>query len=89
MKTLPAPSTVEVTAEPSRGRKIVTEVSLALAIYGMIGWIYVGICSLVAPQTLALPLTHLLPHLREDTSGVLSFIVSFAGFVTYRLTRRN
>jgi hypothetical protein len=55
----------------------------------MLGWIYVGICALVAPQTLALPLTHLLPHLREDTSGVLSFIVSFAGFVSYRLTRHR
>jgi hypothetical protein len=70
-----------------RGIKIVREVSLALAIYGMLGWIYVGICALVAPYTLALPLTHLLPHLREDTSGVLSFIISFLAFVTYRLTR--
>ena len=86
-KTLPATPTAEAITQTSRRRKIVAEVSLALAIYGMLGWVYVGICALVAPQTLALPLTHLLPHLREDTSGVLSFIVSFAGFVTYRLTR--
>jgi hypothetical protein len=70
-----------------RGIKIVNEISLALAAYGAAGWIYVSICALVAPQTLALPLTHLLPPLREDTSGVLSFIVSFLGFISYRMTR--
>jgi hypothetical protein len=86
LKISPDTSKAEASAT-GRGRKIVTEVSLGLAIYGMAGWIYVGICALIAPQTLALPLTHLLPHLREDTSGVLSFIVSFAGFVSYRLAR--
>jgi hypothetical protein len=79
-------------ARPTRGGrrvKVVREVSLALAVYGMAGWIYVGLCALVAPQTLALPLTHLIPVLREDTAGVLSFIVSFAGFVSYRIARRD
>jgi hypothetical protein len=68
---------------------VVREISLALAVYGMAGWIYVGLCALVAPTTLALPLTHLMPWLREDTAGVLSFIVSFLGFVSYRLTSRS
>lgn len=75
--------------QPARGGwgiKLVREISLALAIYGMAGWIYVSICALVAPQTLALPLTHLLPGLREDTSGVLSFLLSFFAFIAYRLT---
>jgi len=40
----------------------------------MAGWIYVALCSLTAPQTLSLPLTHVLPYLREDTAGVASFI---------------
>ena len=53
----------------------------------MAGWIYVALCSLTAPQTLSLPLTHVLPYLREDTAGVASFILSFLGFVFYRLTR--
>jgi hypothetical protein len=69
------------------GIKVVREISLALAIYCMAGWIYVAISAVVAPQTLALPLTHLLPHLREDTSGVLSFFISFLAFISYRLTR--
>ena len=76
-------------ASGSRRVKIVREISLALALYGMAGWIYVGLCALVAPQTLALPLTHLAPSLREDTAGVLSFIVSFLGFIFYRITRRD
>jgi hypothetical protein len=83
------PGPAAATSRDGRVIRIVREVSLALAIYGMAGWIYVGICALVAPQTLALPLTHLLPSLREDTSGVLSFIVSFLGFISYRLTRRG
>lgn len=86
------PASVGVAARPTRrgrGVRVIREISLALAIYGMAGWIYVGLCALVAPATLALPLTHLMPSLREDTSGVLSFIVSFVGFVSYRITRRD
>ena len=71
------------------GATVVREISLALAVYGMAGWIYVGLCALVAPATLALPLTHLIPSLREDTFGFLSFIVSFLGFIFYRITRRD
>jgi hypothetical protein len=52
----------------------------------MAGWIYVALCSLT-PQTLSLPLTHVLPYLREDTAGVASFILSFLGFVCYRVTQ--
>lgn len=81
-----------VVARPARrgwGATVVNEISLALAVYGMAGWIYVGLCALVAPATLALPLTHLMPALREDTFGVLSFIVSFLGFISYRITRRE
>ena len=76
-------------ARGGRGVRAVREISLALAVYGMAAWIYVGLCALVAPATLALPLTHLIPSLREDTAGVLSFIVSFLGFIGYRITRRD
>jgi hypothetical protein len=70
------------------GITIVREISLALTVYGAAGWMYVAICALVAPSTLALPLTHLVPSLREDTSGALSFVVSFLGFITFRIARQ-
>jgi len=70
-------------------RRLITEFSLGLAIYGMVLWVYVAFCALLAPATLKLPLTHVLPGLREDTSGVIGFGLSFVGFVTYRLSRRS
>jgi len=85
----PGPGVAARPARGGRGAEVVREISLALAIYGMAGWIYVGLCALVAPATLELPLTHLMPSLREDTAGVLSFIVSFLGFIAYRITRRD
>lgn len=78
-----------VPAARSRGLKLLREASLAVAVYGMLGWIYVAICALTAPYTLALPLTHLVPWLREDTSGVISFVLSFAAFVLYRMARSD
>jgi hypothetical protein len=74
-------------ANRRRGAEAFRQLSLAVAIYAMAEWIYVAICSLVVPDTLKLPITHLLPWLREDTSGVISFILSFIGFATYRMTR--
>jgi hypothetical protein len=71
----------------SRGLRIeiLAAFSLAIAVYGMAEWLYVAVCSLVIPDVLPLPLTHLLPFLREDTSGVISFALSFFGFATYRI----
>jgi hypothetical protein len=71
----------------SRGINVLTAFALSVAIYGMAEWIYVAVCAQVAPDTLHLPLTHLLPSLREDTSGVLGFLISFAGFLTYQMVR--
>jgi hypothetical protein len=65
--------------------KVLKAVSLAIAVYGMAGWIYVAICGIVVPETLHLPLTHLAPGIREDTSGVIAFFASFSFFVVYRL----
>lgn len=73
----------------SLGIKILAALSLSVAVYGMVEWVYVAVSSLVVPDTLPLPLTHLLPFLREDTSGVLSFILSFFGFGIYQMVREN
>ena len=71
----------------TRAVKVLTAISLSLALYGLIGWVYVAISALAVPNTLHLPLTHLFPHLREDTSGVIGFAVSFIGFVLYQIFR--
>jgi hypothetical protein len=73
----------------STGVRILAVISLSLAIYGMVEWIYVAVCSLVIPDVLPLPLVHLLPFLREDTSGFISFILSFLGFTVYRFLRET
>jgi hypothetical protein len=71
----------------SLGIRIFAAFSISIAIYGMAEWLYVAICSLVIPDVLPLPLTHLLPFLREDTSGMISFALSFFGFAMYRILK--
>ena len=79
--------------QPLHGRRhtveLVRTLSHGVMIYGLILWIYVAICGIVVPETLALPLTHLLPFLRKDTSGFLAFAASFIGFVVYRTIDRR
>jgi hypothetical protein len=83
----------DLVRDPKRSRRgiagLVDALSLGMAIYGLILWIYVAICGIVVPGTLELPLTHLIPFLREDTSGFLGFATSFIGFVLYRFGNRR
>jgi hypothetical protein len=64
--------------------RLISALSLGATIYGLLLWVYVAICGIVVPNTLSLPLTHLIPFLREDTSGDLGFAISSAGFIGYR-----
>ncbi len=80
------PEDRQLASRRQRAGSLLSALSLGAMIYGLILWIYVAICGLVAPYTLSLPLTHLIPFLREDTSGFLGFAVSFIGFVVYRVT---
>jgi hypothetical protein len=48
-----------------------------VAVYSFAAWAYVALCALVHPETLALPLTHLIAWPREDTFGVMCFALSF------------
>jgi hypothetical protein len=91
--TTAGPDLDQGNGQASRGRGrvngLVDAFSLGLAIYGLMLWVYVSICGIVVPYTLALPLTHLIPSLREDTSGFLGFAISFVGFVVYRTRTRG
>jgi hypothetical protein len=70
-------------------RRLVNTLALAFAVYGVAGWVYVVIVSLVAPQTLPLQLTHLSTWPRTDTFGEASFVVSFVAFIVFRMTRSD
>jgi hypothetical protein len=70
-------------------RRLVNTLALAFSGYGVAGWVYVVIVSLVAPQTLPLQLTHLSTWPRTDTFGEASFVVSFVAFIVFRMTRSD
>jgi hypothetical protein len=65
--------------------KILRAVTLTGAIYGFAGWFYIAENAAFHPNTLSLPLTHLLPYPREDTFGAFCFAVSIICCFTYLL----
>ncbi|MFH1210230.1 MAG: hypothetical protein V1663_05600 [archaeon] len=67
--------------------KIIKSLSLTLFVFGLLGWTYIALIALVHPQTLTIQLTHLTPWLREDTFGILSFILAFFSFFVYNLVK--
>ncbi len=67
--------------------KIIRAVSLTLFIYGLLGWFYIVLSTIFHPSTLTIQLTHLTPWIREDTFGILCFVISFIGFFVWNLTK--
>ena len=67
--------------------KIIKALSLTLFVFGLLGWLYIVLNSAVHPQTLSLPLTHLLPFPREDTFGIVCFLVSMISFFVWNIVR--
>lgn len=58
---------------------------LTLFVFGFAGWAYIALNAVFHPDTLALPLTHLLPFPREDTFGVVSFLISATAFFFWNI----
>lgn len=69
-----------------RSLALVRRLAVGAVVYGTASWLYISANSLAHPETLLLPLTHLAGHPREDTYGLLCFIVSFLGMLTFQLT---
>ena len=67
--------------------KIVRALSLTLFVFGFLGWFYIVLNSEIHMQTLSMPLTHLFPYPREDTFGILCFLVSFVSFFVWNLVK--
>ena len=68
---------------------ILRSLALTLFVFGLLGWIYIVLNSLVHMETLSWPLTHLLPYPREDTFGIVCFAVSFVSFFAWNVLREQ
>jgi hypothetical protein len=58
-----------------------------LFLYGLLAWVYGILVQLIHPEWLPLGLSHLTPWIRVDTFTIISFLISAAGFLIWRLTR--
>lgn len=56
-------------------------------IFGLAGWFYIAENAVFHPNTLHLPLTHLLPYPREDTFGAMCFGISLVCCFVYLMVR--
>ena len=65
--------------------KIIKAVTLTGALYGFFGWFYIMLNAVIHPETLKLQVTHLTPFLREDTFGILCFLISIICFFIWNL----
>jgi hypothetical protein len=70
-------------------RKIVKSLSFTFFIFGLLGWLYIAAVALVHPETLHLQLTHFILWPREDTFGIVCFIVSFISFFVWNMVKDN
>lgn len=68
-----------------KAKQTAKALSLTLAVYGLVGFLYIAGNAWFHPESLSWPLTHFLPYPREDTSGIVSFFVSLISFFVYRL----
>jgi len=69
--------------------KTLRSLFLTLFVFGLLGWIYIATNAATHPETLAMPLTHLLPYPREDTFGIICFLVSMVSFFVWNLIKNE
>ena len=54
-----------------------------LFVHSFAGWVYIAGNAVFHPNTLSMPLTHLVDWPREDTFGIVCFGVSFVSLFAY------
>jgi hypothetical protein len=64
-------------------KRTVSALSFSVFVFGFSGWIYIALNATNHPETLSLPLTHFLPFPREDTFGIICFLISFFALFIY------
>lgn len=70
-------------------KKIIYALSFTVFVYGFAGWVYIALNAVHHPESLAWPLTHLLPWPREDTFGIICFAVSFVALFVFMYIREE
>ena len=56
-------------------------------VYGLLGWLYGVAIQITHPAFLPFKLSHLTPWIRVDTFTMLSFVISAAGFLMWRIAK--
>jgi hypothetical protein len=59
----------------------------SIFLFSTLGGLYIIGNSFFHPQTLPIQLSHLTPWIREDTFGILCWIVSFISFTSWNVIR--
>ena len=70
-------------------KKTFRALSFTVFVFGFSGWVYIAQNAVHHPETLRLPLTHLLPFPREDTFGIVCFALSFLALFTYMYLKED
>jgi hypothetical protein len=67
--------------------KMLRALTFTLFIHSFAGWFYIAQNAVFHPETLKLPLTHLLSWPREDTFGIICFGVSIVSLFVFMLIK--
>ena len=69
-------------------RYIIERIALTIFVFSLLGGVYIVLVSFFRIETLTIQLSHLTPWIREDTFGIISWIVSFFSFLIWNLIRK-
>jgi hypothetical protein len=77
------------TGRDGGGRTLLVVGLKTLSLYSFAGWAYIAMNAIFHPDTLRLPVSHLLPWPHEDTFGAVCFVISAASFFCLQLVNRT
>jgi hypothetical protein len=68
-------------------KSITARILFSLFLFSTLGGLYIIGSALIHPQTLPIQLSHLTPWIREDTFGIMCWIISFISFISWNIIR--
>lgn len=72
-------------ATPGLASRLGRALLRTVAVYGLIVWAYLAVNSLTHPETMSMPLTHLLSWPTEGLTATLAFAASALAFLLLRV----